>query len=383
MGVVGFRGRYENAREGSGPGGRMLTARWDAFASRIASLSPWTNVYGLARTLIALGTLSTLLATGTDSLFLPAQGVPDFPKCDGPSAIGIYCAMPGENVGFARLVSILVLLVVVSGWRPRYTAIPHWWITFSFQANVTAPDGGDQIAAVVALLMIPIALGDSRTWHWGAGPDRVAREGGSRGWSLFAWSASVVIRIQVAGLYFQSSVAKLSHTEWADGTSLFYWLRDPYFGAPGWISPLTDAITRTSLGVIVLTWGPLVIEFAMVLGLFAKRSVRPYLLAAGVSLHFAIGLLMGLGSFALAMFGCLVLLLRPLDEPFGWVDRLIGRWRSTALGRRLARGPGGVRTRTRPAGDRPVAEAPEKDPEPVARSSSRSAAQPTTDFAKG
>ncbi|WP_078612445.1 sporulation-delaying protein SdpB family protein [Streptomyces sp. DSM 41269] len=363
----------------------MLTARLGAFASGVSSVSPWTNVYGVARTLIAFGTLSTLLATGTESLFLPAQGVPDYPKCEGPAAIGIYCVMPGANLGLARLLSILVLLVVASGWRPRYTAIPHWWVTFSFQANVTAPDGGDQIAAVMALLMIPIALGDGRTWHWGTAPHRGTPQGRSRGWSLFAWSASVVIRVQVAGLYFQSSVAKLSHTEWADGTSLFYWLRDPYFGAPAWISPLTDAITRTSFGVIALTWGPLVIEFAMVLGLFAKRSVRPYLLAAGVSLHFFIGLLMGLGSFAFAMFGCLVLLLRPLDEPFGWVDRLAGRWRSTALGQKLAAVPEDVRTRagTGPDDTGPddtEAETPEKRPVPAVRSGP---ARPATDLAKG
>ncbi|WP_158575958.1 sporulation-delaying protein SdpB family protein [Streptomyces corynorhini] len=302
----------------------MLTKTGE-FAARIGSLSPWSNVYGVARTLLALGTLSTLLFTSTSALFLPAQGVPDYPKCDGVAATGLFCVVPESQLGTARLIGIAVLLLVVSGWRPRYTAIPHWWITFSFQANVTAPDGGDQISAVIALLLLPIALTDARTWHWGPA-GRTDRSAGTPGWALFAWSAALVIRVQVAGLYFQSSVAKLSHTEWADGTSLFYWLRDPYFGAPGWIAPLTDAITRTSLGVLALTWMPLVIEFAIMLGLFAKRSVRPYLLLAGLSLHAFIGLLMGLGSFALAMFGCLVLHLRPLDQPFAFPARIADAW---------------------------------------------------------
>ncbi|MFD7285668.1 sporulation-delaying protein SdpB family protein [Streptomyces sp. NPDC059863] len=302
----------------------MLT-KLDAFAARIGSVSPWTNVYGVARTLLALGTLSTLLATGTDSLFLPAQGVPDYPKCDNVATVGIFCVVPESGLWAARLAAIVILLVAASGWRPRYTAIPHWWIAFSFQANVTAPDGGDQITAVMVLLLLPIALTDGRRWHWGA-PQEAGGTTGRTQWALFAWSASLVIRVQVAGLYFQSSVAKLSHTEWADGTSLFYWLRDPYFGAPGWIAPLTDAITRTSLGVVAFTWMPLVIEFAIVLGLIAKRSVRPYLLVAGVALHASIGLLMGLGSFALAMFGCLVLHLRPFDQPFEFPARIASWW---------------------------------------------------------
>ncbi|MFF4139830.1 sporulation-delaying protein SdpB family protein [Streptomyces sp. NPDC001698] len=339
MGLVRFRREDGNAGQGGGPGGGMLTARLGEFATRIGSVSPWTNVYGVARTLLALGTLSTLAATGTDSLFLPAQGVPDYPKCDGASAIGIYCLVPGSSAGLelGRVISLAVLALVAIGWRPRLTALPHWWIAFSFQANVTAPDGGDQITAVIALLLLPLALTDRRRWHWQA-PQAIAEaDGRTTGMALIAWSASLVIRVQVAGLYLQSSVAKLSHTEWADGTSLFYWLRDAYFGAPGWIAPLTDAVTRTSLGVAALTWGPLVIEFAVMLGLFAKRSVRPYLLVAGLVLHAFIGLLMGLGSFALAMFGCLVLLLRPLDETFHFPDRLAGLWHDLTNGGRLTR----------------------------------------------
>jgi len=54
-----------------------------------------------------------------------------------------------------RWVSILVLLVAASGWRPRYTAIPMWWVLFGNQASLTVVDGGDQISAVLALLLIP------------------------------------------------------------------------------------------------------------------------------------------------------------------------------------------------------------------------------------
>jgi len=66
--------------------------------------------------------------------------------------------------------------------------------------------------------------------------------------------------------------------------------------------------------------------------LFARREIRPWLLAVGLAFHTGIGLFMGLWSFAFAMFGCLVLHLRPLDTPF--TSRL-----TSILGHRLASQP--------------------------------------------
>jgi antimicrobial peptide system SdpB family protein len=279
-------------------------------AARLAAVSPWTNVYGLARTLMALGTLGTLLFSHSSSVFRPAQGMPDFPNCSGLARLSIFCLVPDGRLELARFLSIGLLLLVVIGWRPRYTALGHWWVTVSFMASATIPDGGDQISAVVTLLLLPIALLDGRRWHWGTPVDVTGRPVRT----LFAWSAFFVIRLQIAGL-FQACVAKLSHAEWADGTGLWYWLTDPFFGMPSWVRPWLTPILLNPVGVTAMTWGPLVIELALALGMIARRPVRPYLLAAGLAFHLAIGLLMGLGSFMLAMHACLILYLRPVDLP--------------------------------------------------------------------
>lgn len=290
----------------------MLT-RLGSGVRTIIEHSPWTNVYGLARTAIALGTLTTLLASETSSLFRPAAGLPDYPYCDGIAAAGLFClAGPGPG----QLIAIGVLVVAASGWRPRFTALPHWWATVSFQASSTVPDGGDQAAAVMTLLLLPLALTDSRVWHWqrpGPVADATA--------SLIAWSALLVMRVQVAGIYLQASVAKLGREEWANGTALYYWLGDPLFGSPGWIAWLLGPILADPVGVTVLTWGTIALEFALVFGLIARRDARPYLLGAGILLHASIALVIGLGSFGLIMIGCLVLFLRPLDQPFAPVPR--------------------------------------------------------------
>jgi antimicrobial peptide system SdpB family protein len=219
---------------------------------------------------------------------------------------------------WGQRIAVVILLVVASGWRPRLTALPHWWATASFQASTTTADGGDQVAAVITLLMLPIALSDGRAWHW-----QRARPVGDLAVAVLAWSALVVIRVQVAGIYLQASMAKLGKQEWANGTALYYWLSDPLFGVPGWAEPLFGPVLADAAGVTILTWGTVAVEFALVFGLFARRAARPYLLGAGVLLHGSIALFMGLGSFALAMIACLVLYLRPLDRPWPAPDLLV------------------------------------------------------------
>ncbi|NRQ31658.1 HTTM domain-containing protein [Nonomuraea sp. NN258] len=285
----------------------MLSAL-GARARGFALASPWTNVYGLARTVLALGTLGTLLASDTSSLFRPAAGALEFPMCDGLAAAGLFCVL---EPAWAKPVAIAILLVTASGWRPRFTALPHWWVAVSFQASATVPDGGDQVTAVLCLLLLPVALTDGRAWHWRAPasvPDVTA--------SLVAWSALLVIRLQVAGIYLQASMAKLGREEWADGTAMYYWLSDPMFGSAGWAAPLLGPVLAHPVGVTLFTWGAVAIEFALVFGLVARGNGLPYLLAAGLFLHASIALLMGLGSFALAMSGALVLYLRPPDRAF-------------------------------------------------------------------
>jgi hypothetical protein len=90
-------------------------------------------------------------------------------------------------------------------------------------------------------VLLAVALGDRRRWHWQRPDPEICGERRVSA-SLIAWSAVLMMRVQVAGLYLQSSTAKLSHAEWANGTALYYWLRDPSLGAPsrvtlGWRRP--------------------------------------------------------------------------------------------------------------------------------------------------
>src|SRR5262245_52999341 len=103
---------------------------------------PWTNVYGVARTLMALGLLTTLLFSSVDVLFQPAA----FKALHSSSPIArasFFYLFSGsrETLELGRWIAIGLLIVVASGWRPRFTGILHWWLSFSFAVSTTVAEG--------------------------------------------------------------------------------------------------------------------------------------------------------------------------------------------------------------------------------------------------
>lgn len=120
--------------------------------------------------------------------------------------------------------------------------------------------------------------------------------------------------LQMALLYFQSCVAKLPHAEWADGTVLYYWVYNYAFGAPYWLRPVLDLIVDNPVGVAAMTWGPRALEIVLAAALLMPQRVRWMLLPAGMLFHLSIAIVMGLWSFAIAMWAGLLLLLSPLGH---------------------------------------------------------------------
>jgi len=172
---------------------------------------------------------------------------------------------------------------------------------------MTTLDGGDQVAALLALLLVPISLTDSRRWHWHPCFPRYVEV---QGWSLLA------IRMQCSVIYLQACLAKLSVPEWVDGTALYYWMRHPSFGPPEPLRALTDTIFLYGPPVAAVTWGTLVLEFCLGIACILPRAVRPPLLSLGITFHLVIACAMGLWSFAIAMWAVLLLLLHPGDVSF-------------------------------------------------------------------
>jgi antimicrobial peptide system SdpB family protein len=311
--VASGRAFDRHAVEGDPDGGALLMA--PTFAQRVDAWvrqPAWTSVIGLARSLVAFGTLCTVAFTPSDVLLSPLADGTVPPVCAGASRAGLWCVVPSDHRWLAALVTSVVLLLVISGWRPRYTGVLHWYVSWSLILGITLQDGGDQVAAVLTLLLIPITLTDPRRWHWSRGPQPPPRDA-AVGWGwVIARVTRVLIMVQVAGIYLQASIAKLGVPEWADGTALWYWMRGSQFAPPPWISVITDRVIELPLGVVSLTYGTIIIEFLLAVALFMPPLYRRPVLIAGIALHAGIMVTMGLVSFFFSMAGALTLYLAPV-----------------------------------------------------------------------
>lgn len=296
---------------------------FDRLNARIYSwilLPVQTANLGLARTLLALCGLGTLLFSSVGTLIRPAAGAEGM-FCAGPASLSAWCLTPASGHDWTKWLCIAVLLVSASGWRPRFTAIPLWWVLFGNQSSLTVVDGGDQIASVLALLLIPVSLTDSRKWHWTSNPmSSTSRHPRA---SVIAHVTLVVIQVQVCFVYLNSCLAKLGVPEWLDGTAIYYWLRDPMFGPAGGLRDLTDALMVQPVPVTIVTWATLFLEFFLGISIFLPRKYRLVLLSLGITFHLGIAITMGLVSFAFAMWAALLLALWPSGNLIGLITTLI------------------------------------------------------------
>lgn len=282
---------------------------------------PWTNVYGFARTVLALGTAGTLAFSETTTLFHPCAGLSSAPPiCESKlAATGLFCVLP-LSLEAERWLAVGLLLVVAVGWLPRLTGIVHWWVSFSLANNAVLVDGGDQVAMILSFLLIPVTMTDGRRWHWQAPLDRSLNLS-EKVRRLVARSCFALIMLQVAGIYFHSAIGKFSVDSWTNGTALYYWLLHPSFGASPWLATLLKPLLEHGTAVTLLTWSVLVLEYMLSAALVMTRRRRSMLLPFGIALHAGIILIHGLVSFGSIMIAALILFLHPADRQLDWLRR--------------------------------------------------------------
>lgn len=298
-------------------------ARW---VSTVGIRSPFGVVLQTGRSILAAGTLLTLVANGPDILF-HTPGGSDTANCEHLGSLGLYCLLGPEYLEFARLLSIGACALVILGVVPAVSSALYWFAALSLFANAKPIDGGDQITAILAFLLLVASVFDWRLFAW--------RRSSTTGRRFIA--ARVVltfIPLQMGYLYLNSAVGKFSVPIWADGSALWYWVQHTGFNA----APLTASVAFAVLQIPILsaiaTWGVLALELFLAWGIvFARQSqTRLLVLALGVAFHIGIALVMGLISFAIAMIAGLSLALIKPGDAAAWATRLRSRffsiWRS-------------------------------------------------------
>lgn len=274
----------------------------------IASEDNFTNVYGLSRSLFALGTLLTLLFNSNYTLFTINQ----YKKSNLDvyfSDYNLFYLFDYEGLYLSKIIGILILLLVILGYYPRITGVLHWWVSFSFLNSATLIEGGDQITANVVLFLIPITLLDTRKNHW-----RISEKSNPYA-NFIAYIIFYIITIQIAVLYLQSAIEKpYKVEEWADGTAIYYWLNNNLFGLTDYSKIIINPILNIPTLLFIINWSVIIFELTLFGAFFMEGKKKQKLLKYGILFHFAIIILFGLVTFFIAMCGALILYLYPKNK---------------------------------------------------------------------
>ncbi|MFJ7747460.1 sporulation-delaying protein SdpB family protein [Peribacillus sp. NPDC097295] len=276
----------------------------------INNFNPWTNVYGLARSLMGLSLLITFLFNDVTIFFRPSSGQDTITNS---GTISLFSLVPQDYfyLSIVKWIFIFILVLVVIGWRPRFTCLLHFYIAYSLNAAGTTIDGGEQVNVVMALLLIPIALTDPRKWHWDTSYIPTNRTTSK----IVSFVTYNFIRIQVAILYFHSTIAKLGNTEWVDGTAVYYYMQDTMLGLPSIFKSMANPILSSPL-VVIPTWGTIILQTLLVCALFLPKKNWGKMFIFALLFHETIAIMLGLISFSTVMFGTLILYLRPLEQNY-------------------------------------------------------------------
>ncbi|WP_371493706.1 hypothetical protein OG871_01575 [Kitasatospora sp. NBC_00374] len=265
-------------------------------ATGLAGFAPGPGI-AAGRSLLALTQLFTLLCTPDSALFAHGGYGPLAPYCDGSRALGLWCLGPADGtMTVRRTIAALGLAVIASGYRPRWTCLPHWFLTFSLTTATGLADGGDMAARIATLLLVVILLGDTRRWHWRRSPGTLPPQ-----WRGAGYAAHLLFRVQVLIIYLQAGLSKLLDPVWRQGTAMYYTLHSHYWGAPAGLRPWIDPVLEHGWSVRLLGWSVVALELGLAAAMLLPAPARRAAVPGAVALHAGIIALMGLFGFGLTM----------------------------------------------------------------------------------
>ncbi|MCV2484385.1 hypothetical protein OD917_05590 [Flavobacterium sp. SH_e] len=262
----------------------------------------WSNWMGLSRTIMASSLILTLLSNSRYTLFFTGYQNETFHKFTHYE-FNFFSFFSDFRTGIAFAVA--GLLLAASGIYPRFTCVLHWFIAYSFSITSTCMDGGDQVSAILALLLMPICLLDKRKWHWSE--DTAVHSFFAK---ATAAAAFYLMSFQIFVIYFFASVGKFKIEEWKNGTALYYWFTQPLFGVTDFFKPFIEVILSSPVLTTLLNWSVLVIELLIAFSIFTTDAERKKkIVFVGMLFHFFIALFMGIISFSFVMCSALLLLI--------------------------------------------------------------------------
>ena len=107
----------------------------------------------------------------------------------------------------------------------------------------------------------------------------------------------LVIVVEVCLIYSTAGWYKIQGSRWQDGTAVYYPMNLDYFSP--W-PELNDVLAGSGVITLLITYGTVAVQVAFPFALFNRR-VKNVLLAAMITEHISIAVLLGLPFFSMAM----------------------------------------------------------------------------------
>lgn len=258
--------------------------------------NPYKYNYQLARAFFAIAQLLTLIFSNynlsdTKEAFILGQSI----------NLSIY------NLNYLKLIPIVILIWVVSGYYYKISSILHFLSSFIiFQIGILV-EGGEQICVIMTFLLMIISFGDRRKCLW----DKETRYTNNKILYYLSKSTFCVIKIQVAIIYLFAATIKIKSEFWVEGSAMYYWFNNSMFGANPFFRFILDPIFNNHIISSLITWSVLIVEFLLFAAIFMNKKQQKNMFIVGLSLHIGIILIMGLWSFSIIMIACLILYLEP------------------------------------------------------------------------
>jgi antimicrobial peptide system SdpB family protein len=259
------------------------------------------------RALLAFGALLTILFNNLTEMTDFDLLIPDENTFRTVIFLKQFSIFELFNVLFAKIISVLILIFVFTGYLPQISSFLQAWVHLSICNSFLTVDGGDQIASNLSILLIPICLFDNRFNQWYSQKEILTRY--RKAVNVFFNVYYFLIILQVAVIYLHSAVGKLYNDEWKDGTCIYFWFTHNVFGAPIWMQKIYNIITLSSFAPI-FTWSVIIFELALFACiLVTDKKIMKIFLITGLLFHFGIAITQGLITFFFSMAGALILYL--------------------------------------------------------------------------
>ncbi len=195
--------------------------------------------------------------------------------------------LPGEIFISNPILFLLIgiFLLAINFPRPNYfiSALLFWYSVNYFRVHYAIINGSDIV--LVTLIFLAIGLSIYPVWKRWVGFQRLVFNG-----------ASLVIKIQIAIIYFLSGVDKIYSPAWRDGDAIHYMLSIDYLMNPHLAGIFPDVAWLN----FSIAWCVISFEILFPFLIWYKRT-RLWMLAIGTLFHMGISILLSLVDFGMIM----------------------------------------------------------------------------------